>query len=113
MKVIAALIGCILFAGTAYASHLFTEKNGNTFVWEDYDIEDGQYCTWLAAGKFCVPKETIASVKKVNKREVETKKVADTKTKSYVPVYNGRQSGGSSSASASSSSRSAAPTRRS
>jgi hypothetical protein len=97
----------------AYAGHLFTEQNGNTFVWEYYEIEDGQYCTWLAAGKFCIPKESIASVKRVNKRDVETRKVADTKTKSYVPVYRERQSGGSTSGASSSASRGSAGVSRS
>ena len=113
MKAVWVLMFFLLSAGAAYADHLFTEKNGNTFVWEYYEMEDGQYCTWLSAGKFCIPKASIASIKKVNKREVETKKVADTKTKSYVPIYNERHSGGSSSASKSSASRSSAPTRRS
>jgi hypothetical protein len=103
MKGLVIVIISLVLAGQAYAGYLFTEKNGNTFVWEDYEKEDGQYCTWLYAGKFCVPKESIASIKETRKGQTATKKVEDTKTKSYVPIYQERQARTTATASAGSS----------
>ena len=99
MKGIFIMLVFLLSAGAAYADYLFTEKNGNTFIWEYYDEEDGQYCAWMSSGKFCVPKENIVSVKETGKEKAEIKKVADTKTYSYVPIYDERNDDVKSSAS--------------
>jgi hypothetical protein len=91
LKLVFAILISLLSASTAYADYLFTEKNGNNFVWKYYDEEDGQYCAWLSTGKFCVPKINIASIKETGKGGTEIKKVADTKTYSYVPISDERE----------------------
>lgn len=70
----------------------FTEKNGNTFVWSNYEEENGNYCIWKSQGKFCVAKSDIKDIKPIKSRaDADSTKVIDTKTSSYIPIYEERK----------------------
>ena len=62
------MLGCaVLFAVPfpARADVLLKTRDGDTFRWESFSLEDGSYCTWLQTGKFCVAQSDIASIREV------------------------------------------------
>jgi hypothetical protein len=47
-----------------YAGYRFRMKDGSSFIWTDYEESVDSYCTWLKAGRICVPMKDVASIKK-------------------------------------------------
>lgn len=48
----------------AEAGTILKLKNGNTMEWSNLTEEADQYCTQKSSGKFCIPKNAVASIAK-------------------------------------------------
>lgn len=49
----------------AHADFLLQTKDGKSFTWPNFTLEDNNYCTWNNGGQFCVPLSEIVSIKEV------------------------------------------------
>lgn len=78
LVVVAVVLMLVILAASVQAVVVLKGKDGTTLTWDNLLEEDGNYCTWKSAGKFCIPKGDIASVKE-EKEEV----IADNVTVKY------------------------------
>jgi hypothetical protein len=47
-----------------YTGHRFLMKDGTSFIWMEYEESGDSYCTYLAAGRVCIPMRDVASIKR-------------------------------------------------
>jgi len=47
-----------------YRGHRFLMKDGSSFIWTDYEESLDSYCTYHEAGRICIPKRDVASIKR-------------------------------------------------
>jgi hypothetical protein len=47
-----------------YSGFRFLMKDGSAFIWTNYEESVDSYCTWLNAGRICVPMKDVASIKR-------------------------------------------------
>jgi len=67
-----------------YSGYRFKMKDGSSFIWTNYEESVDSYCTWLSAGRICVPMKDVASIKQgayPENIEVITGKPADERSR--------------------------------
>jgi hypothetical protein len=47
-----------------FAGHRFLMKDGYSFIWTQYEESGDSYCTYHTAGRICIPKRDVASIKR-------------------------------------------------
>ena len=47
-----------------FAGFRFQMKDGSSFIWTFYEESGDNYCTYHAAGRICIPKRDVASIKR-------------------------------------------------
>jgi len=47
-----------------FEGNRFLMKDGSSFIWTDYEESGDSYCTYHTAGRICIPKRDVASIKR-------------------------------------------------
>jgi hypothetical protein len=64
--IVVVLFVFVTWPSTGYSDFKLGTRDGNTLVWEQFTLEDGNYCTWKKDGKFCLPQSEVISMKEVS-----------------------------------------------
>ena len=91
-KWVFVIFSILIVPTMAQADFSLKTKDGKSFTWANFTLEDDNYCTWNDTGKFCIPLSEVASIKEVASNPRPARPVEPTVTRGKITKELGQDS---------------------